>query len=136
MVPFNRGRSQVNNSGFYGRKMNVQDQIKELKNFNVSYDLKKWWQGCRIDQFQVQILVQLDSTWYNVPQVLTRSTRTRDLASKWRSTIDSGQPINQVLCFYRKVKLSANKISLVFTENKKSFDPEKVYEGIENPTKI
>ena len=39
-------------------------------------------------------------------------------------------------CFYRKVKLSDNKISLVFTENKKSFDPEKVYEGIENPTKI
>ena len=39
-------------------------------------------------------------------------------------------------CFYRKVKTSQDKITLEFTEDNKSFDPEIVYEGIENPTKI
>ena len=39
-------------------------------------------------------------------------------------------------CFYRKVEALDNKIVLKFTENKKSFDPEIVYKGIENPTKI
>ena len=39
-------------------------------------------------------------------------------------------------CFYRKVETSDNKIVLKFIEEKKSFDPEIVYEGTENPTKI
>lgn len=39
-------------------------------------------------------------------------------------------------CFYRKIKLIENKVSLKFTEHKKAFDPEIVYKGIENPTKI
>ena len=39
-------------------------------------------------------------------------------------------------CFYRKIKVSDGKLELKFTENKKSFDPEIVYEGTENPTKI
>ena len=39
-------------------------------------------------------------------------------------------------CFYRKVEALDNKIVLKFTENKKSFDPEIVYKGIENPTKL
>ena len=39
-------------------------------------------------------------------------------------------------CFYRKVKITNKKASLEFTENKKAFDPNVVYKGIENPTKI
>ena len=39
-------------------------------------------------------------------------------------------------CFYRKIKVSDGKLELKFTEDKKSFDPEIVYEGIENPTKL
>ena len=39
-------------------------------------------------------------------------------------------------CFYRKVEALNNKIVLKFTENKKSFDPEIVYKGVENPTKL
>ncbi len=39
-------------------------------------------------------------------------------------------------CFYRKVKITEEKISLEFTENEKAFDPEVIYEGIDNPTKI
>ena len=39
-------------------------------------------------------------------------------------------------CFYRKVEVLDNKLVLKFTEYKKSFDPEIVYEGIKNPTKI
>ena len=41
-----------------------------------------------------------------------------------------------VSCFYRKIKVSDGKLELKFTEDKKSFDPEIVYEGIENPTKL
>lgn len=39
-------------------------------------------------------------------------------------------------CFYRKIVLADDKITLKFIEDKKSFNPEVVYEGIENPTKI
>ena len=39
-------------------------------------------------------------------------------------------------CFYRKIEASEKNIVLKFTENKKSFDPKIIYEGIENPTKI
>tara|TARA_B100001248_G_C27396294_1_gene465810 strand:+ start:2083 stop:2583 length:501 start_codon:yes stop_codon:yes gene_type:complete len=40
-------------------------------------------------------------------------------------------------CFYRKiVKGKDGGVILKFTENKKSFDPEKVYQGHPNPTKI
>jgi len=41
-------------------------------------------------------------------------------------------------CFYRELKNDGGNFttSLVFTENKKIFDPEKVYKGIENPTKL
>ena len=39
-------------------------------------------------------------------------------------------------CFYRKLVISENKVKLKFTEVKKSFDPNIVYEGIDNPTKI
>ena len=39
-------------------------------------------------------------------------------------------------CFYRKIKISENKLQIEFTEKEKSFDPEIVYEGIDNPTKI
>ncbi|MEC6997318.1 MAG: phosphoribosyl-AMP cyclohydrolase [Pseudomonadota bacterium] len=40
-------------------------------------------------------------------------------------------------CFYRKVVKTKNgELTLKFIEKKKSFDPEKVYEGITNPTKI
>ena len=39
-------------------------------------------------------------------------------------------------CFYRKIKIIDKKISLVFTEDKKAFDPDIVYKGIGNPTKI
>ena len=39
-------------------------------------------------------------------------------------------------CFYRKLRVSNKKISLIFTEKSKSFNPDIVYEGEENPTKI
>ncbi len=39
-------------------------------------------------------------------------------------------------CFYRKIEYKNNKISLKFIEKKKVFDPDLVYAGIENPTKI
>ena len=39
-------------------------------------------------------------------------------------------------CFYRKIECKEGKVSLKFTEKKKSFDPDIVYKGIPNPTKI
>ena len=40
-------------------------------------------------------------------------------------------------CFYRKVvKSKDGEVVLRFIEKKKSFDPEKVYKGIANPTRI
>ena len=40
-------------------------------------------------------------------------------------------------CFYRSLDSVENgKVSLDFTESEKVFDPEKVYPGIENPTKL
>ena len=39
-------------------------------------------------------------------------------------------------CFYRKIKVSDGKLELKFTEDQKSFDPDIVYKGIENPTKL
>jgi phosphoribosyl-AMP cyclohydrolase len=43
-------------------------------------------------------------------------------------------------CFYRSIPLgpikSTNKIELEFKEKEKKFDPEKVYEGQPNPTKL
>ena len=42
-------------------------------------------------------------------------------------------------CFYREIPLSENPASdlkLKFLEDSKSFDPEKVYEGIANPTQL
>ena len=38
-------------------------------------------------------------------------------------------------CFYRKIELK-RKSFLKFTEKKKLFDPEYIYKGIPNPTKI
>ena len=41
-------------------------------------------------------------------------------------------------CFYRKLTEEANKygVKLEFTEDKKIFDPEKVYGNLPNPTKL
>ena len=41
-------------------------------------------------------------------------------------------------CFYRELEKKGKgfSTSLVFNENKKVFDPEKVYKGLENPTKL
>ena len=42
-------------------------------------------------------------------------------------------------CFYREIplgELNSKNRNLKFIENKKSFDPEKVYKDIPNPTKI
>ena len=43
-------------------------------------------------------------------------------------------------CFYRSIPLGSIKntkeIELTFKENKKKFDPEKVYKGQPNPTKL
>ena len=41
-------------------------------------------------------------------------------------------------CFYRKIPLKKNRqiLELEFIEDEKSFDPEKVYEGLDNPTKL
>ncbi len=41
-------------------------------------------------------------------------------------------------CFYRKIPLMKNKekLELEFVEEEKSFDPEKIYEGHDNPTKL
>ena len=39
-------------------------------------------------------------------------------------------------CFYRKIENKNGEIYLKFTEKKKSFDPNIVYKGIPNPTKI
>ena len=39
-------------------------------------------------------------------------------------------------CFYRKIETKNGNVSLKFTEKKKSFDPNIVYKGIANPTKI
>ena len=41
-------------------------------------------------------------------------------------------------CFYRSVPTGDHyeKIELKFIEDEKSFDPEKIYEGHENPTKL
>ena len=39
-------------------------------------------------------------------------------------------------CFYRKLEKNGKDLKLKFTESKKSFDPEIIYQGEENPTKI
>ena len=39
-------------------------------------------------------------------------------------------------CFYRKIKVKEKKIELEFTEKEKSFNPDVIYDGIANPTKI
>ena len=39
-------------------------------------------------------------------------------------------------CFYRKVIFSDKDITLKFIENEKAFNPEEVYKGSSNPTKI
>ena len=40
-------------------------------------------------------------------------------------------------CFYRSVdSIEKDEVILNFTESKKVFDPEEVYPGIENPTKL
>lgn len=39
-------------------------------------------------------------------------------------------------CFYRKLEKKGKNLELKFTESKKSFDPEIIYQGEENPTKI
>jgi phosphoribosyl-AMP cyclohydrolase len=39
-------------------------------------------------------------------------------------------------CFYRKIKVKENNIELEFTEKEKSFNPDIIYDGITNPTKI
>lgn len=39
-------------------------------------------------------------------------------------------------CFYRKIKIADEKVTLLFTEKEKAFDPHLVYKGIKNPTKI
>ena len=41
-------------------------------------------------------------------------------------------------CFYRSIPIgeSKDKIALKFIEEEKSFDPDKIYEGHENPTKL
>ena len=39
-------------------------------------------------------------------------------------------------CFYRKIQIKDGNVSLKFTEKKKSFDPDVVYKGIPNPTKM
>jgi len=43
-------------------------------------------------------------------------------------------------CFYRSIPLgkieNGRKIEMKFTEKEKNFDPEKVYKGQPNPTKI
>ena len=41
-------------------------------------------------------------------------------------------------CFYRQIKKNKGKFSsdLVFNEDKKVFDPKKVYKGLDNPTKL
>ena len=40
-------------------------------------------------------------------------------------------------CFYRSISFeSKNKVALKFEEEEKLFDPEVVYEGQENPTKL
>ena len=40
-------------------------------------------------------------------------------------------------CFYRKVVVRNNgEISLKFTKKNKSFDPDIIYKGLPNPTKI
>ena len=40
-------------------------------------------------------------------------------------------------CFYRSISFeSKNKVVLKFEEEEKLFDPEVVYEGQENPTKL
>ena len=40
-------------------------------------------------------------------------------------------------CFYRSVHIdSNNKVDLKFEEDEKVFDPEVVYDGQENPTKL
>ena len=39
-------------------------------------------------------------------------------------------------CFYRKIENKIVLFLLKFTEKKKSFDPNIIYKGIPNPTKI
>ncbi len=39
-------------------------------------------------------------------------------------------------CFYRKLKVKKDKIVLEFTEKEKAFNPDIIYKGISNPTKI
>ena len=39
-------------------------------------------------------------------------------------------------CFYRKIKVKEKNIELEFTEKEKSFNPDVIYDGIDNPTKI
>lgn len=39
-------------------------------------------------------------------------------------------------CFYRSIDLKNNKVLLKFEEKEKIFDPEVIYKGEENPTKL
>ena len=39
-------------------------------------------------------------------------------------------------CFYREITVTENGPSLRFIENDKAFDPEVIYQGTENPTKL
>mgnify|MGYP000497350397 CR=1 FL=1 len=39
-------------------------------------------------------------------------------------------------CFYREIKNNNQEVSLEFTELEKVFDPEEVYPGVDNPTKL
>jgi phosphoribosyl-AMP cyclohydrolase len=39
-------------------------------------------------------------------------------------------------CFYRSIDLKNGEVSLKFEEKEKVFDPEIVYKGKENPTKL
>jgi len=39
-------------------------------------------------------------------------------------------------CFYREIKKNNQEVILEFTESEKVFDPEEVYPGVDNPTKL
>ena len=39
-------------------------------------------------------------------------------------------------CFYRSIEKNGSKVTLNFTESEKTFDPEDVYPGSENPTQL
>ena len=60
-----------------------------------------------------------------------------DQDSLWLKGLGASCHVGYKSCFYRSIKnVAKDGVELEFTENEKVFDPEIVYPGAENPTKL